>query len=87
VQLRDVYTFELNEDRNAQTRLGRVLINPGTPFDVRYAPDSGAKADIAGLPRCARSGNQRGRRCDKGHLVFSHGLPYVRIHKGGEPLC
>jgi hypothetical protein len=34
-------------------RLGRVLINWGTPFDVRYAPDSGAKADIAGLTRWA----------------------------------
>ena len=33
-------------------------INRGTPFDVRYAPDSGAKADIAGLPRWARNGHQ-----------------------------
>ena len=24
-------------------------------FDVRYAPSSGAKADIAGLSRCAKS--------------------------------
>jgi hypothetical protein len=29
-------------------------INRGTPFDVRYAPDSGAKADIAELPRWAQ---------------------------------
>jgi hypothetical protein len=42
----------------ALLRLGRVLINPGTPFDVRYAPDSGAKADIAGLPRWAMTGRQ-----------------------------
>jgi hypothetical protein len=38
--------------------VGRVLINPtrgsdqaGLMSDVRYAPESGAKADIAGLPR------------------------------------
>jgi hypothetical protein len=41
--------------------LGRVLINRGAAdqgaFDVRYAPDSGAKADIAGLPRWARTGH------------------------------
>jgi hypothetical protein len=39
--------------------LGRVLINRGTPFDVRYAPDSGAKADIAGLPRWAKPRHER----------------------------
>ena len=33
-------------------------INRGTPFDVRYAPDSSAKADIAGLPRWANSGSR-----------------------------
>jgi hypothetical protein len=41
--------------RRKALSLGRVLINRGTPFDVRYAPDSGAKADIAGLPRWAIS--------------------------------
>jgi hypothetical protein len=34
-------------------------MNRGTPFDVRYVPDSGAKADIAGLPRWAISGLMR----------------------------
>jgi hypothetical protein len=38
-------------------------INRGTPFDVRYAPDSGAKADIAGLPRWADS-VEKGDSCD-----------------------
>ena len=45
--------IEIAEIRNRNPLLGRVLINRGTPFDVGYAPDSGAKADIAGLPRCA----------------------------------
>src|SRR3979490_1453451 len=41
--------------------LGRVLINRGSAdqgaSDVRYAPDSGAKVGIAGLPRTATSGH------------------------------
>ena len=28
----------------------------GMPFDVRYPPDSGEKADIPGLPRCVHGG-------------------------------
>jgi len=39
--------------------LGRVLINPETLFDVRYAPDSRLKADIPGSPRRATFGLMR----------------------------
>jgi len=42
--------------------LGRVLINRGAAdqdaFDVRYAPDSGAKADTAGLAKSANGLNR-----------------------------
>jgi hypothetical protein len=47
--------------RNARkahsTVLGRVLINREGAFDVRYAPDSGTKADIMGVPSCATTGS------------------------------
>src|SRR4029077_12434004 len=56
--LSDAHTAEdeavkSRSNKSAKVVLGRVLINWGTPFDVRYAPDSGAKADIAGLTRWA----------------------------------
>jgi hypothetical protein len=43
------------------------LPNPRAPHsrfeeDVRYAPDSGAKADIAGLPRWARCSHAKTRQ-------------------------
>ena len=59
-----------------KTRLGRVLINQGTPFEVRYAPDCGAKADIAGLPRCARERTRsRGRGSWRGRAIGSAPTP------------
>jgi hypothetical protein len=48
--------------------LGRVLINRGRQLARRWisrdAPDSGAKTDIAGLPRCAGNGQM--------HRIFLH---------------
>ena len=43
--------FRSDIRKHSNHDLGRVLINRGPPFDVRYAPDSGAKADIAGANR------------------------------------
>jgi hypothetical protein len=43
-------------------------MDQGTLFDIRYAPDSGAKADIAGLPLRAMCGRLR---VDKENLHFA----------------
>jgi hypothetical protein len=36
-----------------------VYSQSGTAFDVRYTPDTGAKSDLAALPRWATSGGAR----------------------------
>ena len=56
--------------QSAKVVLGRVLINRGTPFEVRYAPDSAAKADIARLPRCANG--------QISHPACLNSCPYLR---------
>ncbi|MEY9161361.1 hypothetical protein ABIG04_009735, partial [Bradyrhizobium japonicum] len=39
--------------RSMKVRMSASSCKSGTPFDVRYASDSGAKADVSGLPRWA----------------------------------
>jgi len=55
-------------DRSHPTRCAHKSGRRQGPFDVRYAPNSGAKADIAGLLRWARSDRdgpfrRQDRRC------------------------
>ena len=64
--------------------LGRVLINRGSAdqgaSDVRYAPDSGAKVGIAGLPRSATSGHSLLEGSIKAVRVMSKPLvPYDKV--------
>jgi hypothetical protein len=75
------------------------LVVPGIKgtFDVRYAPDSGAKADIAGLPLCANrrlTHRNRFRRTDSiilppsvnGVLSAAEFVVRGRRHGPGDPM-